>query len=85
MSGPLLCCNDTQCRPRFGDIWRCQRHVGDTSATYRAKQIRLRKHNIHVAERAFVEGASTPSECLETTRSVRFAIQIMLTKQMKKD
>ena len=37
MSGPLLCRNHTQCRPRFGDIWRCRRHVGDTSATYRAK------------------------------------------------
>ena len=37
MSGPLLCRNDTQCRPRFGDIWRCRRHVGDTSATCRAK------------------------------------------------
>ena len=37
MSGPLLCRNDTQCRPRFGDIWRCRRHVGDTSATCGAK------------------------------------------------
>ena len=39
MSGPLLCRNDTQCRPRFGDIWRCRRHVGDTSATCGAKLI----------------------------------------------
>ena len=37
MSRPLLCRNDTQCRPRFGDIWRCRRHVGDTSATCGAK------------------------------------------------
>ena len=37
MSGTLLCRNDTQCRPRFGDIWRCRRHVGDTSATCGAK------------------------------------------------
>jgi len=26
MSGPLLCRNDTQCRPRFGDICTCRRH-----------------------------------------------------------
>jgi len=38
MSGPLPCRNDTQCRPRFGDIWRCRRHVGDTSATCGAKK-----------------------------------------------
>ena len=37
MLGPLLCRNDTQCRPRFGNIWRCRRHVGDTSATCGAK------------------------------------------------
>ena len=35
--GPRLCRNNTQCRPRFGDIWRCRRHVGDTSATCQAK------------------------------------------------
>ena len=39
-SGPLLCRNDTQCRPRFGDIWRCRRHVGNTSATCGAKAFR---------------------------------------------
>ena len=33
MSGPLLCRDDTLCRPRFGDIWRCRRHVGDMSPT----------------------------------------------------
>ena len=38
MSGPLLCRNDTQCWPRFGDIWRYWRHVGDTSATCGAKK-----------------------------------------------
>jgi len=39
VSGTLPCRNDTQCRPRFGDIWRCRRHVGDTSATCGAKQV----------------------------------------------
>jgi hypothetical protein len=39
MSGPLLFHNDKQCRPRFGDIWRCRRHVGDTSATCGAKAL----------------------------------------------
>jgi len=29
--------NDTQCRPRFGDIWRCGRHVADMSPTCGAK------------------------------------------------
>ena len=37
MSGTLLCRNDTQCRPRFGDIDTCRRHVGDMSATCGAK------------------------------------------------
>jgi len=27
VSGTLPCRADTQCRPRFGDIWRCRRHV----------------------------------------------------------
>ena len=35
MSGTLPCRNDTQCRPRFGDIWRCRRHVADMSPTCR--------------------------------------------------
>jgi uncharacterized Zn-finger protein len=47
MLGPLLCRNDTQCRPRFGDIWRCRRHVGDTSATCGAKLV------MHTDERPF--------------------------------
>jgi hypothetical protein len=29
----LLCRNNTQCRPRFGNIDTCRRHVGDMSAT----------------------------------------------------
>ena len=37
MSGTLPCRNDTQCRPRFGDIWRCRRHVADMSPTCGAK------------------------------------------------
>jgi len=39
VSGTLLCRNDTQCRPRFGDIDTCRRHVGDMSATCGAKDI----------------------------------------------
>jgi len=37
VSGTLPCRADTQCRPRFGDIWRCRRHVADMSATCGAK------------------------------------------------
>ena len=37
MSGTLPCRADTQCRPRFGDIWRCRRHVADMSPTCGAK------------------------------------------------
>jgi len=39
VSGTLPCRNDTQCRPRFGDIWRCRRHVADMSPTCGAKNI----------------------------------------------
>ena len=39
MSGTLPCRADTQCRPRFGDIWRCRRHVADMSPTCGAKII----------------------------------------------
>ena len=38
MSGTLPCRADTQCRPRFGDIWRCRRHVADMSPTCGAKR-----------------------------------------------
>jgi len=37
VSGTLPCRADTQCRPRFGDIWRCRRHVADMSPTCGAK------------------------------------------------
>ena len=47
MSGPLLCRNDTRCQPRFGDIWRCRRHVGDTSATRRRHSGLRLKHLIY--------------------------------------
>ena len=41
MSGTLPCRADTQCRPRFGDIWQCRRHVADMSATCGAKSFTM--------------------------------------------
>ena len=46
--------------------------------------MRIRKKIIHVAGRAFVQGASTPFVSLETLASVLFVMRTEVAKQMKK-
>jgi hypothetical protein len=50
----------------------------------RGWQFSAQKSFIRVAGRAFVKGAFIPSVSLETLGSVRFAILIELSKQMKR-
>ena len=46
--------------------------------------MRLRKNVIHVAERAFVQGAYTLSGSLATLASVHFAIPTEVAKHLKR-
>jgi len=65
VSGTLLCRNDTQCRPRFGDIDTCRRHVGDMSATCGAKDNAegLRRSSVpHLSVNGFRSSIQTGSK-----------------------
>ena len=72
MSGTLPCRADTQCRPRFGDIWRCRRHVADMSPTCGAKVFptRLGWCQSHGARRM---GLSTQRETCQVNKRAKYS------------
>jgi len=65
VSGTLPCRNDTQCRPRFGDIWRCRRHVADMSPTCGAKlKSSIENHGKSIVRAAQIDARQRNSEQL---------------------
>jgi len=70
VSGTLPCRADTQCRPRFGDIWRCRRHVADMSPTCGAKSRRLRNTVHSVRNMVALQTPIIPMIAVSTRQTV---------------